>query len=174
SAPPVETARPPMKLPKNDNPTDIINELLSPDMAKLMPPREPLADQDSFVEEDATPAAVVVPFAMLEAPDAKPAEFLYGWVLWLPAGLAAVWVVGALIWWGCAAVRLARFRRWLRYAEPVPASLLAEAEELARQLGLSKCPEIQLVPGQIAPLIWALGCRPVLYFPAELLKRLDA
>ncbi|HEV3142819.1 MAG TPA: M56 family metallopeptidase [Gemmataceae bacterium] len=176
TAPPVDTPRPPMKLPKNDNAAEFINELLSPDMAKLMPPREALAADDSIVEEDAAPEVVATSVPALETPEPEPEapQFHYEWLLWLPSAMAAVWVTGSLLWWCCAAVRLARFRRWLRYAEPAPASLLSEAETLARQLGLPKCPDIRLVPGQIAPLIWALGRKPVLYFPAELLNRLDS
>jgi WD40 repeat protein/beta-lactamase regulating signal transducer with metallopeptidase domain len=176
TAPPIETPRPPMKLPKNNNPKEFIDELLSPDMAKLMPPQAPLDEEEPIVEEEVMPAMVVTPAATNEAPEpeAAPEEYRYEWLFWLPSGIAAVWAAGSLGWWGIAAARMARFRRWLRYAEPAAASLMGEAEALARQLGLKKVPEIRLVPGQIAPLIWALGRKPVLYFPAELLDRLNA
>ncbi|HLW67985.1 MAG TPA: M56 family metallopeptidase [Gemmataceae bacterium] len=178
TAPPIDAPRPPMKLPKNNDPKEFINELLSPDMAKLMPPpaQPPLDVEESFVEQDVIPAMVVAPVAATEPPEPEPttAEYRYEWLLWLPTGIAAIWVAGSLLWWAFAAVRMARFRRWLRYAETAPASFLAEVAALAQQLGLSRVPEIRLVPGQIAPLIWALGRKPVLYFPADLLKRLNA
>ena len=48
-----------------------------------------------------------------------------------------------------------------------------EADELARRLGLRRCPDVWLVHGAVSPMVWALGRRPRLLFPAGLLDRLD-
>jgi hypothetical protein len=72
-----------------------------------------------------------------------------------------------------AAVRIARFRRILRLAQPAPAALRAQVDTLARALGLARAPAIGVVPGPVSPLVWALGCRPCLLVPRGLWERLD-
>src|SRR5262249_2352542 len=84
-----------------------------------------------------------------------------------------VWVGGALVTFGVAAVRIARFRRILNLTEPAPASLRWQVETLAGKVGLAQVPTIGVVPGGVSPLVWALGRRRRLGLPGKLWGRLD-
>jgi beta-lactamase regulating signal transducer with metallopeptidase domain len=86
---------------------------------------------------------------------------------------AAVWLTGSLIWWSIAGVRIARFRRLLRHAQPATTALQDRARILAKQLGLQTCPEISLVSAPISPLLWSLAAAPTLLLPAALWERLS-
>jgi bla regulator protein BlaR1 len=132
------------------------------------------------------PAPVVEPVALLElgpapaeaeaadglpaeSPPAVPASPPLPWQWW--AG--AVWLAGSALWAAWVVLHVVRFRRALRHARPAPASLQDEADELARRLGLRRCPRMWLVDGAVSPMVWALGLRPRLLFPSGLLDRLD-
>jgi len=92
--------------------------------------------------------------------------------LW-PRLLPLVWLGGSLAWFALACVRLFRFRRLLRYVRPSPAALQERARCLARSLGMTRCPAVGLLPGRLAPMLWAVGGAPRLLLPADLLDRLD-
>ncbi|HEY7426255.1 MAG TPA: M56 family metallopeptidase [Gemmataceae bacterium] len=84
-----------------------------------------------------------------------------------------VWLAGSLGWFALALLRLGRFRRLLRFAHGAPASLQERAARLARRLGLPRCPQVGLLPGRLAPMLWAVGGSPRLLVPADLLDLLD-
>jgi beta-lactamase regulating signal transducer with metallopeptidase domain len=108
--------------------------------------------------------------ASLPDPDPLPAAAPpLPWPWW--AGLT--WLAGSLLWAGWVVRHVVRFRRVLRRARLAPGPLQEEAEGLARRLGLWRCPDVWLVPGAVSPMVWALGRRPCLLFPAGLLERLD-
>jgi beta-lactamase regulating signal transducer with metallopeptidase domain len=86
--------------------------------------------------------------------------------------VAAVWLSGSVLWWAIAGVRLVRFRLALRSAWPAPAALQQRTERLARQLGLSGCPRVYLLPARIMPLLWAVVGTPCLLLPPVLWARL--
>src|SRR5205085_12562286 len=87
--------------------------------------------------------------------------------------VVGVWAAGALVWFAVSIVRMARFQRVLRHAMPAAVKLEARAADLARLLGLSRCPEILLVPGSVPPMLWTAMGRPRVYLPADLLTRLE-
>jgi beta-lactamase regulating signal transducer with metallopeptidase domain len=82
--------------------------------------------------------------------------------------LALVWLTGSFLWLGMAALRVARFRRLLRHARPAPAALQDQTADLARRLGLTRCPGVWFVPAPVSPLLWALGRAPRLLLPEGL------
>jgi WD40 repeat protein/beta-lactamase regulating signal transducer with metallopeptidase domain len=84
--------------------------------------------------------------------------------------LMAAWAAGSVVAAGLALRRVRRFARLLDFASDPPAHLVADVAAAARRMGL-RPPRVRLVPGGIAPLVWAVG-RPTLYFPAGLLDRL--
>ena len=90
--------------------------------------------------------------------------------IWM-AALCGVWLAGALAWYILALVRLRRFRQMLRHAVPAPESLRQRTQRLAEKLRLRRCPGVWLVPGRVAPMLWAAGGRPRILFPADLLKQ---
>jgi beta-lactamase regulating signal transducer with metallopeptidase domain len=83
------------------------------------------------------------------------------------------WLAGSVAWLGLAIYRTGRFRRVLRHAQPAPIELQREAKRLARQLGLSRCPGVWLVPGRVSPMLWALSGKPRLVLPSGLLSQLS-
>jgi WD40 repeat protein len=94
---------------------------------------------------------------------------------WLPSWESLVlglWGVGSLISIGLVVRRARRFARLLHFASPAPGWLVDEVAVSAGRLGLRSVPRVRVVPGGIAPLVWAVG-RPTLYFPAGLLDRLS-
>jgi beta-lactamase regulating signal transducer with metallopeptidase domain len=86
---------------------------------------------------------------------------------WEAIALGSV-LAGALAWWALAAARIARFHRLLRDVEPMPAEWRDETDELAARLGLRHPPTTCLVPGDVPPMLWALGPRVRLLVPARL------
>ncbi|HBI45970.1 MAG TPA: hypothetical protein DDY78_24400 [Planctomycetales bacterium] len=90
-----------------------------------------------------------------------------GWM----AVTCGVWLAGAFAWYALALVRLRRFRQMLRHAVPAPESLRQRTQRLAEKLRLQRCPGVWLVPGRVAPMLWAVGGRPRILFPADLLKQ---
>jgi WD40 repeat protein/beta-lactamase regulating signal transducer with metallopeptidase domain len=131
------------------------------------PPAAPVPQSAAVVPV----ATGVIPPAPIPAP-ALPATALS---LRLPSwdvALLTAWAVGTVVAAGLALRRVRRFARLLNYAAEAPAGLVADVAVVARRMGL-RSPLVRVVPGGIAPLVWAVG-RPTLYFPAGLLDRLTA
>ncbi|HUR55429.1 MAG TPA: M56 family metallopeptidase, partial [Gemmataceae bacterium] len=95
-----------------------------------------------------------------------------GWSPSWESVLLGVWVAGALVSVVVATKRVRRFGKLLAFGTPAPAALTADVEALAARMGLRRAPRVRVVPGGIAPLVWAVG-RPTLFFPAALLPRLS-
>jgi beta-lactamase regulating signal transducer with metallopeptidase domain len=130
----------------------------------LAPAPEPEPD-----EAPADAADLATPSDLPAAAAPEPARAAPSWTGYL----VPLWLLTALLWLAWNGVHLLRFRRLLRYAVPAPAGVQEQARELAWQLGLRHCPPVLLVPGAVPPMVWGLGPRPRLLFPAALLERLD-
>jgi hypothetical protein len=91
-----------------------------------------------------------------------------------PAYLVPLWLATSLLWLAWNGLHMGRFRRLLRHTRPAPADLQAEADALARRLGLRRAPPVRLVPGAVPPMVWGVGPAQRLLFPARLLDRVDA
>ncbi len=130
--------------------------------AGVEPVPEPVVDAELTLE---TPIV-----AEAESDPAVPPVAPVDWMAW--AG--AVWLAGLVLWLVWVAWHIVRFRRILRRAGRASGPLQRQADELARRLGLSRCPEVWLVPGAVSPMVWGVGFRPCLLFPAGLLDCLDA
>jgi beta-lactamase regulating signal transducer with metallopeptidase domain len=87
--------------------------------------------------------------------------------------LFAVWPAGSLMWFGWAVLHIRRFQRLLRHAQPGSPSVRAQIEDLARRMGIRRCPQIWMLPGAVSPMVWTAGGKPRLLFPKKLLDRLD-
>jgi beta-lactamase regulating signal transducer with metallopeptidase domain len=130
----------------------------------------PADDADPPAADSAPEGDEVLPATLPEPDPVRAATPAVDWGRW--AGLA--WLLGSALWGAWVMWHVARFRRVLRRARRAPGRLRDEAEALARRLGLRRCPEVWLVPGAVSPMVWGLGGRPCLLFPAGLLDRLDA
>ena len=93
----------------------------------------------------------------------------------LPWLVVLAWAWGTGTAWFAArrACRIVRFRRLLREAEVPSFAVLCMAEDLGRQLGLKKLPDIRMLPLCLSPLVWSLGGRARVYLPTALFERLD-
>jgi beta-lactamase regulating signal transducer with metallopeptidase domain len=87
--------------------------------------------------------------------------------------LGGIWLCGSA--WCCSrtAYRIYRFHRLLGCAQPASEKLCAQAQRLAKRLGLAACPAMSFVPGRVSPMVWALGMRPRLFLPSALWERLS-
>jgi beta-lactamase regulating signal transducer with metallopeptidase domain len=119
--------------------------------------------QPFAAESAALPEATIV-----EASPAPARDIAMSWQF----VIIGAWLIGSVAWFGVALIRVHRFERLLRLAEPAPESLRAELRDLAEQLGLRRCPSVGLVPGAVAPMLWAAGGTPRLLLPRGLLGRL--
>lgn len=106
-------------------------------------------------------------------PAAPPLEATARWRPTWDELLLGVWAVGVVISLGVALRRSWRFTRLLSYATAAPRELVEEVAATAERMGLRSPPRVRVVPGGIAPLVWAVG-RPTLYLPTGLLARLSA
>jgi beta-lactamase regulating signal transducer with metallopeptidase domain len=123
---------------------------------------EPLpgVEEDAPMEEVAEAAEAVAegPAALAPA-DGMAGEKAVG-LAWRPEWikvLAGVWFTGSLAWFWLAIHRAWRFSRALRHARPAPAGLQKRVAALGRRVGLDRCPPVLLLPGRVAPLVWAAG-----------------
>jgi beta-lactamase regulating signal transducer with metallopeptidase domain len=144
SAPPADRDQPPAPLPIGEMPTRVFV----------------VVDDESDDPAGSAEAATIAPAAAAEPS-------------WWPRLLPALWPAGSLCWFALALVRLARFGRLLRFARPAPAALQERARRLSRRLGLGYCPRVELLPGRIAPMLWAVGGPPRLFVPADLAGAID-
>jgi beta-lactamase regulating signal transducer with metallopeptidase domain len=95
---------------------------------------------------------------------------------WGFAALAGVWAAGAVVVFGASARRIVRFRGALRDALPAPAAVQTQAADLARAMGLRRCPPVLVVPGRVSPALWMPGLfrwQAKLILPAGLLPLLS-
>jgi len=141
--------------------------------APVLPQPVVVVEPDPPVVPAPPPAAVALatppplPAPPPADPAADPPPALPRW----DVTLLAVWVAGSLVAAGLALRRVRRFARLLTFASDPPAGLVADVAAVARRMGLRRPPRVRVVPGGVAPLVWAVG-RPTLYFPAGLLVRL--
>jgi beta-lactamase regulating signal transducer with metallopeptidase domain len=134
----------------------------SPDLPADGRPREPSGASPAVAEgQEAPPPEPPIP--------PEPEPFPLTW----QTTTATVWLGGAALWWLVAVRRTREFNRRLRCARPAPASLRDRAGQLARRLGLRRCPAVYLVPAPVSPLLWALGWTPHVLLPAALWERLE-
>jgi hypothetical protein len=77
------------------------------------------------------------------------------------------------LWFLVAAWRIHQFRRLLRFAQPATAEVQSSVQRLAEHLGLKKGPRVQMVPGSVSPMVWAIAGRPRLLVPSALWQRLS-
>ena len=90
-----------------------------------------------------------------------------------PLVAGVLWLAGTGFWFGLALRRIGKFQRLLRHTQPAPPELQEAAKGLALRMGSSDCPEVRLVPGLLAPMLWSMGRATYLLMPAALLERLD-
>lgn len=87
--------------------------------------------------------------------------------------VAALWAVGSIVCATCLALRTWRFRRFLARAAHFDLELSRQAAELVGDAGLQSSPPVLLVESVVSPMLWGVGRRACLLFPAELARRMQ-
>ncbi|MBS0264984.1 MAG: hypothetical protein JSS02_23830 [Planctomycetes bacterium] len=87
--------------------------------------------------------------------------------------LVAVWLSGSIFWFSLQAFTAYKFSQRLSLAVPAPFSMQQDAGELAGAMGLRSYPPVMLVCDVISPMLWGIGSRTRLLFPATLSSRLE-
>lgn len=148
--------------------------VLEPAPAARVPAEpEPREDETSDVDllSRLTPEDLDALLAMAVSRDdiltvAQPPADLRIWPWERPALLLIL--AGATAWWGLALVRIVRFHRALGDARPMPVDGQAEVQATAARIGLQRSPPAFLVPGDVPPMLWAVGWQARLLVPARL------
>ncbi len=132
----------------------------------------PALDPDPVPSNDAVAEAIALsPVSATAPPSVPPAPRLSaGQIAWF--AVLIVWLAGSLAWLWVNGVRMRRFQRCLREAQPVDDDLAARGRELAAQMGLKSCPRIVLLDAPVSPLLWGCGRRTSIVLPAELFEQL--
>jgi beta-lactamase regulating signal transducer with metallopeptidase domain len=158
-APDVPVKPGPLAQPAPDAPAKVFAakrpEPLPTKMAPPKVPAPPLMEASSLIEAPEAPAAPTEPSP-------------WPWE-WLALGL---WLASAAAMAGVQALRIVRFQRLVRRAEPAPRPLFRLVRELARRLEI-RPPRVLVVSGLASPVVWSLG-RAQLLWPASLVDRFDA
>jgi len=90
----------------------------------------------------------------------------------LPPVPVAVWLSGALLLFAVRALTTLRALRVLRRSRPACAEIRSMVRAVAKDLGLSRVPEVVVVDSSVSPMIWC-GMVPRLVLPAALWRALD-
>jgi beta-lactamase regulating signal transducer with metallopeptidase domain len=98
----------------------------------------------------------------------SPAAMSFRPIPWTTLALV-VWFMGSASWLALLVLRLGRFRKLLRNARAAPEWLKAETRTLGSKLGLSRVPELRVLPGAVSPMIFAFGSQPLILLPQDLL-----
>ena len=92
---------------------------------------------------------------------------LYGWI-------AIIWSVGLITVFVVQSIRILWFLRFLSTSERASFEIQHQTRRLANRMGLRRAPEVWVVPETVSPMLWAMGPRVKLLFPAKLLQRMSA
>jgi bla regulator protein BlaR1 len=92
-----------------------------------------------------------------------------GWI----TALISIWAGGILVVLGTQAWMVIRFGSRVAAVGSPDDELQRQTEQLAREMGLRRCPEVQVVAATVSPMLWSYGAKTRLLFPQDLLSRLD-
>ena len=87
--------------------------------------------------------------------------------------LLSFWALGTVVALVSTGRDMRRMKRLIRSGEPATPGLQLQVKNLARRLGLTRAPQVHLIPGKLSPMLWAAGGEPKLLLPQELLPRLE-
>ncbi len=151
-------------------------ESTGPHTVELLEPHPNPNDRNAIAARDLSMAA---PEKVATDATSDPASFEEATVAksrsqqWLPTVVFSIWFGGSIICAIVAFLRIIRFEHQLRSAKPAFQELIQRTEELSRQLGLRRTPQVVLVEGRMSPMLWPIGRRQRVIIPRELYFRLD-
>lgn len=157
----------PVPVEENDGPAAPTPEAL-PQPAEREEQVDPLVVVPADVEQPIAAPAKVENAAVQILPPLADAGSVWEW----STVVLFAWLAGSCLWLTLALIRLHRFSRLLRFAQPAPTYVQDLARRLADDLQV-RCPEVGVLPGNMSPMLWALDRTPKLLLPAGLLERLS-
>jgi beta-lactamase regulating signal transducer with metallopeptidase domain len=174
--PSAESAEPPLPEPTALPAPGVAEPLVAAPVVREETPVEPTSEAPRV---GAVLPPLVEPAVEIEPAPVEPAlvasaetpQLRAGRWTWQPL-LLTVWLAGSLAWFTLAIVRMLRFQRLLRHARPASDALRKQVESLAAEMGIQQPPGVWLLPGRLAPMLWAVGGSPRLLLPAELLEHM--
>lgn len=89
------------------------------------------------------------------------------------AAIVLAWVAGMALCGAIALRRIIRFDRMIRGTLAAPQRWQAVVAELAGKLGVRSVPDLRLIDGDVVPMVWCVGRRPIIALPAGLMEELD-
>ncbi len=85
-----------------------------------------------------------------------------------------LWLTGSLLWIALQLFRAIRFETLISYRSRCPEELQSQCSELAHQFGIMRAPRVCMIEAAISPMLWGMGSRAKLLFPAKLAARMNA
>lgn len=107
---------------------------------------------------------------------ATTSRFLFAqWSWWqiLAAMGFVVWAAGVITLTVRSVWQVIRFQQLLARAEPTPAIVEDQFQQLARELGLRRAPRLVFLDCVLTPLLWGCGSHATLVFPRKLWLQLE-
>lgn len=95
----------------------------------------------------------------------------FSWPNWSTVLLGA-WLAGSTFWLGMQLFSAIRFETLITYRSHCPDDLQSECSELAHRLGILHAPRVCVIDAAMSPMLWGLGRRAKLLFPAKLAARM--
>jgi beta-lactamase regulating signal transducer with metallopeptidase domain len=147
----------------------------------VAPPLGPL-DRKPEPPSVVSPIPASTPPRQVSLPSVSSASMVSLWfnASWLWLKVNGLMCVVTLSFTGTAALllltllRIVRFHRLLRHAEPAADEIILEVHRLGEQLGIKQLPGVYVVPGRMGPLLGHLGSRAVIVLPQGLLEHISA
>lgn len=97
------------------------------------------------------------------------------WPQFRPLSLVLfVWLGGSLFWFVRSLLRIGWFYRQLNRATDAPAKYRERTVQLCRTTKLRQTPKVLLMPGAIAPMVWAPFGESFLLLPRDLVEEIDS
>jgi beta-lactamase regulating signal transducer with metallopeptidase domain/WD40 repeat protein len=98
---------------------------------------------------------------------------MHRWLASTMQVLLWAWATGAIIWYVVQGLRIVLFARLSSTARLATEEIQQQARQLATKIGLRRVPRIWVLDATMSPVLWALGSRARVIFPADLLDRVD-
>lgn len=116
----------------------------------------------------ATPSRVALPPVELIARATPPR-----WMAVIVLMLLSVWGGGSVVWFVVQSWRIVLFTRLASTARLASHVVQQQAQQLAASIGVRRVPAVCALDVAMSPILWGVGRRTRVIFPAELLNRID-
>ena len=133
-------------------------------------PRSSLSTNESSIASRTSP-----PSTDLVAVSTSP-PMLTSFRSWIAIAIPFVlglWALGTVTWFVIQTWRIVLFSRLASTARLASDEIQQQAARIASSIGIRRAPPVWLLDATISPILWSMGSRARVVFPAELLDRVD-